>query len=88
MDNYPNPFNPTTVINYSVSEDNQQVLITVYNAKGQLVKRLVNSKKSAGEYSITWDGTTDSGRTVPSGIYYYRMKSGDYRASKKMLLLK
>jgi len=85
--NYPNPFNPITYIAYSISEIGQ-VTIEVYNLKGQLVKTLVNEFKETGEYSINWNGTDKTSKPVSSGVYLYKMKSGNYTTTRKMILMK
>jgi hypothetical protein len=85
--NYPNPFNPTTTINYSLKE-NVKVSLKIYNIKGQLVKTLVNDIKPAGEHSIIWDGRDYNGNRVSSGIYFYKLKAGDFQKVRKMILLK
>lgn len=85
--NYPNPFNPTTDIQFSVPQVSDVRLI-VYNVLGQQAKVLVNQQLPAGSYTVDWDGTDQSGNTVASGIYFYRLETGDFTASKKMLLLK
>ena len=85
--NYPNPFNPTTAIEYAIPVSNQ-VNIDVFNALGQKVKTLVDRYVSAGTYHATWDGRDDSGNAVPSGVYYCKMISSHFNSVKKMLLLK
>jgi len=85
--NYPNPFNPETTIAFSVAEPNN-VSIDIYNLKGQKVRSLVNDRFDTGHHSIVWNGADDNGRKVSSGIYFYRMKSGTYTSSKKMILMK
>ncbi|MDD2331543.1 MAG: T9SS type A sorting domain-containing protein, partial [Candidatus Cloacimonetes bacterium] len=85
--NYPNPFNPSTTIHFSI-KDSAPVRIEVYNILGQRVRTLVNETKKAGVHSVTWNGTDDSGRNVSSGIYFYRMNSGKYTSTKKMIMLK
>lgn len=85
--NYPNPFNPTTTIRFSIKEA-APVQLNVYNLKGQLVKTLINQDLNSGTHSIVWNGTDDSGKSVSSGVYYYRMKSGRFSSSKKMVLMK
>ncbi len=80
--NYPNPFNPTTTIEYSIPK-NENVNLTVYNLLGQKVKNLVNRNEKAGEYNIKFNASN-----LASGIYYYRLKSGNYVKTKKMILLK
>lgn len=86
--NYPNPFNPSTTISFSVSEVLSSVNIEIYNLKGQKVKTLVNEQLSVGLHSITWNGKDDSNKPVSSGIYFYKMRAGKYTASRKMILLK
>lgn len=85
--NYPNPFNPRTVIKYQLPKADN-VKISVYNIKGQLIKRLVDEKKEAGYHNVIWDGTDAEGRLVGSGIYLYRIECDEYNASRKMILLK
>ncbi len=85
--NYPNPFNLSTNIMYRIPEKSH-VTITVFNLLGQKVKTLVDETKSAGEYRVRWDGNDEYGQEVSTGIYFYRIKAGDYAESRKMLLLK
>jgi len=80
--NYPNPFNPTTTISYSVPEIGFVTLI-VYDVLGNMVVILVNEEKSSGIYEIKWDASYAS-----SGIYFYRLKTGNFIKTKKMVLLK
>ena len=86
--NYPNPFNPETTISYNVAKDNQKVEIVVYNIIGQKVKTLVNSAKQSGEHTVVWNGRNEQGNQVGSGIFFYKIKSGSYSKTKKMVLLK
>jgi len=85
--NYPNPFNPTTTISFSTKEAGY-VSINIYNMKGQLVKTLVNKQLDAAYYDIVWNGKDNSDKSVSSGIYFYKMKSNNYTATKKMILMK
>jgi hypothetical protein len=87
--NYPNPFNPTTVINYSI-QGAGPVTLKVYNVAGQLVRTLVNEVKmpQEGGFSVTWDGRDNSGVEVASGVYFYRMTAKGFEETKKMVLLK
>lgn len=85
--NYPNPFNPTTTIQYDLPEQ-ARVRITVYNMVGQVVRTLVDRQVSPGQHETIWDGRDDSGRPVSSGLYLYRMTARDFTQSRKMLLLK
>ena len=80
--NYPNPFNPSTIIEFSLPEENF-VNIVIYSVLGEKVAEPVNEKKSAGTHKFTW---TAAG--IPTGIYIYTMRSGNFFASKKLLLLK
>ncbi len=83
---YPNPFNPTTTIEYSLPEKGYTVL-NIYNTLGQVVARLVDEFKPAGNYSVEFDASSASGG-LPSGVYFYNLKSGDYFDVKKMILMK
>jgi hypothetical protein len=85
--NYPNPFNPSTTIKYSVVEPGH-VELTVFNVLGQRVKGLVNTDQKAGHYLIIWDGTDNAGDRVATGIYFYRLKTGEFTDSRKMALIK
>ncbi|MFA5510681.1 MAG: choice-of-anchor J domain-containing protein, partial [Candidatus Cloacimonadaceae bacterium] len=85
--NFPNPFNPETTITYSLREASP-VNIEIYNIKGQLVKTLVNDAKAAGTYTVVWNGTDNSNRSVSSGVYYYKMNAGKYSSTRKMILMK
>ena len=85
--NYPNPFNPITSIRYDLPEDGL-VNITVYDMMGRIVKTLVNSSQTAGYKSIVWDTVDDRGHSVSAGLYIYSITAGNYRANKKMILLK
>ena len=86
--NYPNPFNPSTSISYSLGAGQERTELSVFNVLGQKVKTLVDEIQGPGTYTITWDGTTDHGDGVATGIYFYRLKRGDQVESKKMVFLK
>jgi hypothetical protein len=85
--NYPNPFNPSTTITYSVAHASE-VELTIFNSLGQTVRTLVNERKPAGEYSLTWDGRDDAGQLLSSGPYFYRLKVGEAVETRRMLFLK
>jgi hypothetical protein len=85
--NYPNPFNPTTQIRYNLSED-AMVSITIYDIMGRSIRSLVNSKQTAGYRSIRWDGKNNLGEPVSAGMYIYTIQAGEFRQTKKMVLLK
>ncbi len=87
-DNFPNPFNPTTTISFSIPDESKVDLI-IYNTKGQRVKSLVRDNLVKGNHSIIWDGVNDSGKPVSSGIYFYKLSvNGLSKSTKKCLLLK
>ncbi|MDO9577622.1 MAG: T9SS type A sorting domain-containing protein [Candidatus Cloacimonadales bacterium] len=85
--NFPNPFNPETMLFFSLPNE-QEIELTVYNLKGQKVKQLASGQFPDGEHSIVWNGKDDNGKSVGSGLYLYKLKTGDKVISKKMLLLK
>jgi len=85
--NYPNPFNPETIIKYALPKL-VDVEITVYNILGQKVRTLINEPQKAGFKKVTWDGTNDYGLKVGSGVYIYRLRAGEFVDQKKMVFLK
>jgi HYDIN/CFA65/VesB-like, Ig-like domain/FlgD Ig-like domain len=85
--NHPNPFNPSTSINFSLNTPTF-VSINIYNMKGQKIKSLVSEEMGANYHHVVWDGKDKSGKSAASGIYFYRMKAGDYDKVKKMLIQK
>ena len=85
--NYPNPFNPTTQIKYDLPED-VLVNITIYDIMGRSIRLLVNSNQTAGYRSIRWDGTNNLGEGVSAGMYIYMIQAGEFRQTKKMVLMK
>ena len=80
--NYPNPFNPTTSIEYTLTKISD-VRLTIFNLQGEEVAKLVEGRFNAGEYSVEWNASN-----IPSGIYFYRLHTGEYVQTKKMVLLK
>jgi len=84
--NYPNPFNPNTVISYSLQKSGS-LKIDVFNMLGEKVKTLFDGSEKAGLHQISWNGTDETGRTVSSGLYFYRLKFEDIAQTKKMTLL-
>ena len=85
--NYPNPFNPVTSLRYDLPEDGL-VNITVYDMMGRVVKTLVNSSQTAGYKSVQWNATNDRNEPVSAGLYLYTIQAGEFRQTKKMVLLK
>jgi hypothetical protein len=84
---YPNPFNPSTTIKFDISKASN-VKLSVFNILGQKIITLVNNNMKAGSYNVVWDGKDGLGKTVSSGIYLYRLESGSFSATKKMILMK
>lgn len=87
--NYPNPFNPTTKIHYSI-KDAGVVTLRIYNAAGQLVRTLVNDVETPqeGGFTVTWDGKSDAGQAVSSGVYFYKLTATSFSDTRKMVVLK
>jgi len=85
--NYPNPFNPSTAIRYSLVEMTD-VRLSVYNMLGQEIRILVRDARPAGIHTVEWDGRDAMGRHVAAGLYFYRIEAGQFRATRKMLMIK
>jgi len=85
--NYPNPFNAATTISFEVTEE-VSVLLAVYDLAGQRVRSLVRDTRVAGAYSVLWDGTTDAGQELASGVYLVRMSAGEWSRVRKMALVR
>jgi flagellar hook assembly protein FlgD len=85
--NYPNPFNPTTTIDYSIPQAGNVELV-IYNTAGQKVRTLINQMQDASFYKVVWDGRDESGQSVASGIYFYRLVAGNFSKIEKMTLIK
>jgi len=84
---YPNPFNPITNIDYNLPEDSV-VDLTIFDVMGRRVKTLIKNHRAAGYSSIQWDATNDLGESVSAGLYFYTIEAGNFRQTKKMLLMK
>jgi len=92
LQNYPNPFNPDTWIPYQLPQDTD-VKISIYNIKGQLVRTLRLGQKPAGMYiskerAAHWNGKDENGEMVSSGVYFYSIEAGNFRATRRMLIIK
>ena len=92
--NYPNPFNPVTTIRYSIPV-RSFIQIAIFNVIGVRVRTLASDIRSAGDYTVRWDGLNDGGETLPSGIYYYRLTgvntegvTRSFNTTKKLLLIR
>ena len=89
MQNYPNPFNPTTTISFTIPNNGKRsvVYLRIYDILGREISTLVNDYKSAGNYKIEFNASTANGG-LPSGVYFYKLTSGNFSETKKMLLIK
>jgi len=88
LNNYPNPFNPTTIIEFSIQKE-AKVDLVIFNIIGQKIKTLVHNEFIKGVHSTIWNGDDESGKLVSSGIYYYKLNiNGKTKVVKKCLLLK
>ena len=92
LQNYPNPFNPDTWLPYQLAQ-NSPVSISIYNARGQLVRTLHLGNKNAGVYvakdkAAYWNGRSIYGEKVASGVYYYTLETGEFRATRKLVIMK
>ncbi|MBN1293026.1 MAG: T9SS type A sorting domain-containing protein [Candidatus Latescibacteria bacterium] len=85
-ENYPNPFNPSTTIKYGLKEDRHTSLV-IYNSLGQKVRTLIDQPQTAGIHAVRWDGKNDAGLQVSSGLYIYRLVSGQFSQTRRMILL-
>jgi hypothetical protein len=87
--NYPNPFNPSTTISFDVPGNSgkpSHVTLVIYDIRGKLVKKLIDLDFNPGIQTAIWNGTDEHGQQVPSGLYFYRLRSGDLTTTKKMML--
>ncbi len=87
LQNYPNPFNPSTTIRYTL-ENRTPVSLQIFDMSGQFIAALVNENQNPGHYSVAWNGLDANGNAVSSGIYFYRLKTGKFNFTRKMLLLR
>ena len=85
--NYPNPFNPVTTITFELAKS-ELVSLNVYDVRGNLINNLINSEKAQGRYNVDWNGVNNSKENVTGGVYFYRIDTDSYSATKKMILLK
>ncbi|OGG04722.1 MAG: hypothetical protein A3F83_06745 [Candidatus Glassbacteria bacterium RIFCSPLOWO2_12_FULL_58_11] len=87
--NSPNPFNPSTTISFDIpAGESRRMALKGFDVRGKLVRNLVEGIRVPGRHSVFWDGMDETGRKVASGVYFYRMESGDFSRSRKMVLLK
>ena len=85
--NFPNPFNPSTTIKFDLPKTTE-IDLYIYNAMGQRIRTLLKGSLNAGQHQVEWDGKNDDGHGVPSGIYFYQLRAGDYNKIMKMIFAK
>lgn len=85
--NFPNPFNPTTKIKFGIPKKTFTKL-EIFNVLGQSVRTLISNELDPSFYEFQWNGTSNSGKQVSSGVYFYRIEAGDFVKTRKMLFLK
>jgi len=88
LNSYPNPFNPSTTITFTLSDTHENISLSIYNIKGQKVRSFDHLKSPSGSFCVTWDGRDDSGQQVTTGIYFLQLNYDGPVLIKKMLLLK
>jgi hypothetical protein len=86
--NHPNPFNPTTTIDYDVPSGGGKVTIRIYDVGGRLVRTLLDHNETPGRKTIAWDGMSNNGQTVATGVYFYRMTAPGFEKTLKMIMMK
>jgi hypothetical protein len=93
--NSPNPFNPSTTIQYAVPGridgeriEAARIELRIFDVRGRTVRTLVNEAQAPGRYSVVWNGRDDSGRTVGAGVYFYRLQTPEFTQARKMLMVK
>ncbi|TFG96881.1 MAG: T9SS type A sorting domain-containing protein, partial [Calditrichales bacterium] len=87
LGNYPNPFNPTTTVAYTLA-GNGHVTLHIYDMLGRYVTRLVDEWQTAGNHQVVWDGKNSRDEAVPTGVYYYQLRAGKRMETRKMILVK
>ncbi len=85
--NWPNPFNPSTILAFSL-EHPAEVTLSIHDVEGRRVRHLASGSYAAGAHSIEWDGRDDAGKALASAVYLARISGGDWRSQTKLLLLK
>ena len=85
MPNYPNPFNPSTRITYSIPEQGH-VSLKIYDVTGRLIRTIVEESKAPGTYTVDWNGLNDQGRNAATGTYFCRLVTAKQAITRKMLL--
>ncbi len=86
--NYPNPFNGETIISYGIEKHVTSLRVVIYDILGRIVRTYVRNEVEPGNYSLRWDGSTEGGSPVASGLYYYRLEAPDFSAVRKLLYIR
>jgi hypothetical protein len=89
--NYPNPFNPSTTISFELpltANATHRVSLVIYDVRGKLVREMINSELKTGNHAVVWNGSDKESKEAPSGIYFYRLSSGTWASTKKMILMR
>ena len=90
--NFPNPFNPTTTVQFQIPDkigtENIRTVVQVYDVLGRVVKTLVDENLSPGFYTRHWNGLNDKSEKISSGVYFYSITAGEFRKTRGMLMLK
>ena len=86
--NYPNPFNPETLISFHSGQKKADISLRIYNILGHQIRLLAKANFSAGRHDFVWDGRDEHGQQVSSGIYIYEIESGSFKSARRMLLMK
>jgi hypothetical protein len=87
LQNYPNPFNPVTTIKFDLPSGSK-VYLAVYDVNGKRVSLLLDKEMTAGQKSVDWNGRSDKGTAVASGVYFYSLKAGEFEETRKMILMR
>ena len=89
IQNHPNPFNANTHIKYALGNAQEQnTQLVIFDLMGKQIRTLINMNQSTGIYDVIWDGKDDAGESVSSGFYFYKITSGSFLMTRKMMLLK
>ena len=85
--NFPNPFNPSTIIRYELPKDSQ-VKLDIFDVKGRYIRSLSDNTEAAGTHNVQWDSRDSQGRKVPNGVYFYTITTNDFTQTNKMVFIK
>jgi flagellar hook assembly protein FlgD len=88
VQSYPNPLNPMTTVEYGVPDPGARVTVRIFDVSGRLLRTLVDARQTAGVHQVSWDGRAEDGNRVASGVYPYEVVVGDWRITKKLVVLR